>query len=349
MAQQGQVFPLAGRQGDATRWAYRYRRTESQRPQPAPLDGGDEVVAGRVRPEREQAGDGYRIQAVAEITVDLQEIREQEGRGERDDEAASEPCPVSRDARPRSGARPRAPAKCMCAHDCSFLYQHCAAAQIGHRWRHACGCGFSAGQRLLVGLGVLTLQRRKIGPESELASLALRDDDAGSPARGSSARRKRDRANIEPAAREDPRDGRVRVPHLTGAEFVASPDGRRHLRHELEDPAGAIRVVAQAERTRDRLGDIGDDAVAPAADLVAKEPEAPRRARADRTSCDDTRSARRSTPVRARSRTAPPARALRAPNGRGRSALDLQAAPRQPRRPSFQSYGVAARAPSGSQ
>ena len=51
-----------------------------------------------MRPEREQAGDGHRIQGVEEIAVDLQEIREQEGDGERDDEAAGEPCPVSRDA-----------------------------------------------------------------------------------------------------------------------------------------------------------------------------------------------------------------------------------------------------------
>ena len=114
MAQQGQVFPLAGRQGDATRWAYRYRRTESHRPQPAPLDGGDEVVAGRVRPEREQAGDGYGIQAVEEITVDLQEIREQERarRTRRRSRERAMPSEPRRQAAQRREAATRRPSAC---------------------------------------------------------------------------------------------------------------------------------------------------------------------------------------------------------------------------------------------
>jgi hypothetical protein len=63
-----------------------------------------------VRPEREQAGDGDRIQAVEEIAVDLEQVREQEGDGERDDKAAGEPNPVSREAKPYRDARPGMPA-----------------------------------------------------------------------------------------------------------------------------------------------------------------------------------------------------------------------------------------------
>src|ERR671912_29788 len=103
---------------------------------------------------------------------------------------------------------------------------------------------------LLAGVGVLNLNQRT-RPESEPPPLSARDDDPRPPAGGSPARGKRNRSDIEPATREEPRDGRVRVPHLTGAKLVASPDGRRHLRHELQDAAGVIRVVAQAERTRD--------------------------------------------------------------------------------------------------
>jgi hypothetical protein len=73
----------------------------------------------------------------------------------------------------------------MGGHDFSFLSQHCAATQSGHRWRHACGCGFSAG------FGGLSpdwafwscSSVEKGGHGSELASLALRYDDAGPPFR----------------------------------------------------------------------------------------------------------------------------------------------------------------------
>ena len=100
------------------------------------------------------------------------------------------------------------------------------------------------------------------------------DDDAGVPARRPSAARQPDRLDVEAAARDQPRDQRVRVPHLARAELVASPDGRRHLRHELEEPPCAVGIVAQAARALDRLGDVRDDTVAPASDLVAEDPEA---------------------------------------------------------------------------
>ena len=50
-------------------------------------------------------------------------------------------------------------------------------------------------------------------------------------------------------------------------------------------PAG-LGVVAQSDRARDGLVDIGDDAVPPAPDLVAEEPEAAQAASADRAARD---------------------------------------------------------------
>jgi hypothetical protein len=59
------------------------------------------------------------------------------------------------------------------------------------------------------------------------------------------------------------------------------------VRHELEDSAGGIRVIADTERTCDGLGKIGDDAVTPAADLVAEQSKAAQAACADGALGDD--------------------------------------------------------------
>ena len=151
----------------------------------------------------------------------------------------------------------------------------------------------------------------------------------------SSTDRKRDRLDVEPAAREEPRDRRVRVPHLARAQLVAAPDRRRHLRHELEQPTRAIGIVAQPARALDRLLDVRNDPVPPAPDLVAEEAEGvgprvlrrhPRRRRRVRS--------RRPTPVPARSRIVPRARTPAGQSGRGRSDLDGRATRRPLRRPS---------------
>ena len=46
-----------------------------------------------------------------------------------------------------------------------------------------------------------------------------------------------------PLRASEPGDGRVRVPHLAGAQLVAAPDGRRHRRHQLEQAAGAAGIA----------------------------------------------------------------------------------------------------------
>ena len=81
-------------------------------------------------------------------------------------------------------------------------------------------------------------------------------------------------------------------------EFHISPGGARRGPRPASGPAaparaGAARsrVVAQAARALDRLGEVGDDAVAPAADLVAKEPEPPGGSRPNCSSATTPRSA----------------------------------------------------------
>jgi hypothetical protein len=48
-----------------------------------------------------------------------------------------------------------------------------------------------------------------------------------------------------------------------------------------------IWIVGQHLRARDRLGDVGDDAVAPAADFVPEDPEAPCQTASDRAFCNN--------------------------------------------------------------
>ncbi len=103
--------------------------------------------------------------------------------------------------------------------------------------------------------------------------LAMRDDDPGSPARGSSTEWKLNCFDIEAAAHDEPRDQGVGVPHLASAQLVTAPYGHRHQRHQIEEPPRAVWIIAEAARAIDRFGDVGDEAVAPAAHLVSEKPE----------------------------------------------------------------------------
>jgi hypothetical protein len=75
----------------------------------------------------------------------------------------------------------------------------------------------------------------------------------------------------------------------TGArfEFVATPYGRRHVGYQVQQALRLTWIVAQSLRTCDRLGDVGDDAVPPAAYLVPEDPEAPCQAAPDRAFCNN--------------------------------------------------------------
>jgi hypothetical protein len=83
-------------------------------------------------------------------------------------------------------------------------------------------------------------------------AFAARNDDPRSPARGPATVGKRDRLDVEAGACEQPGDPRVRVPHLTCTELVATPDWRGNALSELKQTSRTFRVVAQPDRALDR-------------------------------------------------------------------------------------------------
>ena len=107
------------------------------------------------------------------------------------------------------------------------------------------------------------------------------------PPRRTSSRRRVDRRSVDPTSRDQPGDHRVRVPHVTGPEFIAAPHRRRHLRDEIEHPLCGSFFVGQTRRAADGFVDVGDLSVAPAAYLVAKDPKSARPARPDGAFGDD--------------------------------------------------------------
>ena len=143
------------------------------------------------------------------------------------------------------------------------------------------------------------MQKLRLATRAELVRYALaqgmletvptRRADAGRPARRAAARRV-DRLHRDPRADEHPGDERVRRPHLPHPELVAPPHRCRRLRREREHAARDAGVVRQALRGRGRVGDVGNDAVAPAANLVAEEAEAAEPPAPDRTAGDHVRS-----------------------------------------------------------
>jgi hypothetical protein len=67
--------------------------------------------------------------------------------------------------------------------------------------------------------------------------------------------------------------------HISPAcKFVSTPDRERRRRHKIEQSLRHDEwVVGHVARASDSLVNIEDDAVPPASDLVAKDPETPRR------------------------------------------------------------------------
>jgi hypothetical protein len=109
------------------------------------------------------------------------------------------------------------------------------------------------------------------------------DRESGVPARRPSAHGRVDRLRVQSAASENPCDHCVRIPHIAGVQFVASPDGRGDLFDGAELAPGGIFVVGEMSRAVDRFGDVRDAAVAPEANLVAEQAEASRPLGADGT------------------------------------------------------------------
>src|SRR3954471_6400367 len=106
-----------------------------------------------------------------------------------------------------------------------------------------------------------------------LPSWTARDEQPSLPAGCAAPGRRPNRPGVDRAARDDPGDHRVRVPHLAGPELIASPDGSRDLRDHVEHTTSTILVGGQSLRTLYRFGDVRNTSAAPKPDLVAKDPK----------------------------------------------------------------------------
>src|SRR3954470_17879994 len=106
-----------------------------------------------------------------------------------------------------------------------------------------------------------------------LPSWTARDEQASLPAGCAAPGRRPNRPGVDRAARDHPSDHRVRVPHLAGPELIASPDGSRDLRDDVEHATSTILVDGQSLRTFDGFGDVRNTPVAPEPDLVAEDPK----------------------------------------------------------------------------
>ena len=83
--------------------------------------------------------------------------------------------------------------------------------------------------------------------------LAACHHQTSTPTRSASVGGRMHRIDAEAAARDQPGDQRVRVPHLASPGLVASPDRRRYVRHEVEQAAREKWIVCQPLRAVDRL------------------------------------------------------------------------------------------------
>src|SRR4029077_17703022 len=70
---------------------------------------------------------------------------------------------------------------------------------------------------------------------------------------------------------QQPGDNRVGVPHLARPQLVPAPGRGRSQWHAIENALRDGRVVAERDRALYRFGHVRDPAVAPAANLVAKD------------------------------------------------------------------------------
>src|SRR5579872_317074 len=111
---------------------------------------------------------------------------------------------------------------------------------------------------------------------------AVRCGDSRAPTRCPPVRWGFDRGGVESRAFQQPRDDRIRVPHLARSNLVAAPNQVWNARRELEDPARDALVVAEPAWAVDGLTDVGNLTVTPSAQLPAEHPKPGRPPRADR-------------------------------------------------------------------
>ena len=96
-----------------------------------------------------------------------------------------------------------------------------------------------------------------------------------------------DRPDVDSASCEEPGNHGVRVPHLAEPELVATPDGHRDARHQVEQPLGRRLLGGEGHGALDSLAEVGDRATGPATDLVPKQTDASGRTCSDRADGHD--------------------------------------------------------------
>jgi hypothetical protein len=111
------------------------------------------------------------------------------------------------------------------------------------------------------GCGCRPPRGRRVPPEPSL------------PPRCAAPGRRLNRAGVDRAAHDHPGNHRLRVPHLAGPKLIASPDGGRDLRDDVEHATSTILVGGQSPRTLYGFGNVRNISAAPKPDLVAKDPQ----------------------------------------------------------------------------
>jgi class 3 adenylate cyclase len=112
--------------------------------------------------------------------------------------------------------------------------------------------------------------------------LAAGYDEASFPSGCASSSRGTDHVGWEAGTGEQPRDHRVRVPHVADPDLISAPDQSRHRTNQVEETTRQLRVVTQALGTRHRLIRVRNDPVPPPAHLVSKHAVASHPAATDR-------------------------------------------------------------------
>src|SRR3954469_6701033 len=106
-----------------------------------------------------------------------------------------------------------------------------------------------------------------------LPSCPARDEQASLPAGCAAPGRRPNRPGVDRTAPDHPGDHRVRVPHLAGPKLIASPDGSRDLRDDVEHATSTTLIDGQSLRTLYGFGDVRNSSAAPKPDLVAEDPK----------------------------------------------------------------------------
>ena len=98
---------------------------------------------------------------------------------------------------------------------------------------------------------------------------------------------RRDVSEVEPTSSEQPRNEGVRVPHVAGAQLVATPGRGRERWGQSQYLPGDGRIGRHSPGCSYGVRGVGDDSAGPAAHLVAEEAETTEPGQSHRTLTDD--------------------------------------------------------------